>query len=237
MTTKVQEIGFTKLTNAEHLNFHIEVKMFIESCGAENISATTELPLYAQALEEETDMVNRQAASAITADLEAKDKERDELLSFIFATVDSAKNAPMTAFKEAHKQLTPVLSPYKGITKKTYSQESAEILGLLKDLRVAALETHVSALNLTDVLTLLETVNTEYMTLDQQRTSETPDKIDAGEVRSKVDDLYSTITDKINATVILMPNDSAIQLVKNINNSINETQASYNRRTAKRGEA
>ena len=236
MTTKVKEIGLTKLTHAEHLNFHSEVKMFIEKCGVENVSVTTELPEYGQIIDKEVDMVNRQMASALTGDLESKDKERDDLLSFIFSTVESAKKAPMPTFKEAYKQLTPVLSPYTGIAKKTFSQESAEILGLVKDLRAPALEVHVSALNLTDVLTLLETTNTDYMNLDQQRTSDVPSKVDARKLRSEVDDMYKALMDKVNATVILMPNDSATQLVQHINTTIDKTNASFNRRTAKRGE-
>ena len=236
MTEKVKGIGFTQLTNAEHLNFHLEVKGFIEKCGVENISATEELAKYGEGIEIEVNMVNRQVASALTGDLEAKDKERDELLSYIFATVENAKNAPMESFKEANKQISPVLSPYKGIGAKTNSQESAEIVGLIKDLTKDGVASHMATLNLSEVVTMLGTINDEYMGLDQQRTSETPSKADSRNVRSKVEDVYDHIIDKVNATVVLMPNENASQLVQDLNNLIDKTRASYNRRTAKRGE-
>ena len=230
--TKISDYRMSKLNNAEHLAFHMEAKAFIEECGATNISAVEELTQYAQAIEGEVAIVNRQTASSITGDLEAKDTERDGLLSYLFASVDNAKNAPMDAFKEAYKQLIPVMSPYRGIASKTNAQESAEITGLLHDLKAEKLANHIASLNLENILTLIEKANGEYMALDQQRTSEVPSKADSKAIRLKTDDVYESIVDKTNATLILMPNDNAKTLAQNLNNHIDKTKASYNRRMA-----
>ncbi len=234
MSNKVKDMGLTKLSNAEHLGFHMEVKLFVEKCGAENISVATKLPLYTDAINAEVEVVNRQTASSLTQDLEAKDEERDELLSYLFTSIHNAKNAPMANFKEAYKQLLPAITPYKGIAQKTNSQETAEIMGLVNDLRKDTLLPHITALGLLDILNLIETTNNEYITLDQKRTSDVPSKKDTDTLRSTVDELYETIVDKTNATVILMPNDSAKTLVSDICNLIDKTNTSYNQRTAKR---
>lgn len=53
MATKVKSIGFTRLTNAEHLNFHLEAKLFMQTCGTENISATDEFTRYLEVIDVE----------------------------------------------------------------------------------------------------------------------------------------------------------------------------------------
>ena len=233
MTTKVKSFGQTKLTNAEHLNFHLETKMLITTCTPEKISAVTEMPLYEAAIQKEVEIVNRQTASALTADLEAKDKERDELLSYLFAMIDAAKNAPIPAMKEAHKYLAPVIQPYRGIAHEIHSRESAEIVGLVNDLTAVSVVTYVTGLNLLTIVQSLSALNEEYMELDLQRTSEMPSKADTRAVRAEIDKHYESIIDKANATVLLAPNDEAVMLVDNLNKLIDKTNADHNRRKAK----
>ena len=237
MITKIKNIGFSQKTKAEHLNFHLEVMEYLNKCGAENISCEAEIQLYASAISEEVQVVNLQTASALTADMDAKDKERDSYASYIFTTIDAAKNSPIEAQKEAHKQLTPVVSPYKGIASSTDSQESAQIVGLVNDiLSSLALIPHITALNLDAAVSALNSANNDYMALDEKRTSEMPSKAETNKKRKAVDEQYQAIVDKTNATVILAPNAEAQTLVKDINNLIDQTNASYNRRTAKRGD-
>ena len=236
MATKIKTLGLAKLAKAEHLNFHLEAKSFIMKCGAADISVETEFPLYTEAIAEEIKVVNLQSASALTPEMEAKDKERDEYLSFLFATIDAAKNSPIEAQREAHRQLTPVVSPYQGIARSTDSQESSQIVGLMNDiLSSESLVPHTAALNIDPVITALNVANNHYMALDVKRTTETPSKAETNKKRAAVDEQYFAIVDKANATVILSPNDSALTLVNDLNNLIDKTNADYNRRTAKRG--
>ena len=237
MATKIKTIGLAKLAKAEHLNFHLEAMEFIEKCDAENILSEAELSLYELAISEEVKVVNLQSASALTPEMEAKDKERDEYLSFLFATIDAAKNSPIEAQREAHRQLTPVVSPYQGIAYTTDSQESSQIVGLVNDiLSSLALVPHTAALNIDAVVSALNSANTDYMDLDAKRTSEIPSKAETNRKRAAVDEQYFAIVDKANATVILAPNAEALTLVNDLNNLIDKTNADYNRRTAKRGE-
>ncbi len=234
MEKKVKEMGFTKLNNAEHLSFHIEASLFVEKCSAEKISAQEEFLLYQAEIEKEVEILNRQTASPLTKDLDAKDRERDELLSYLFATINNAKNAPMANFKEAYKQLVVVITPYQGISQKAHAQETAEIFSLLSELRKQTNLQHIQSLSLTSVLDLIEAKNNEYIAIDQRRTSEIPTKKDTNELRAKIDKIYTSVIDKANATAILAPNDDALTFINNMNNLIDKTNASYNIRTATR---
>ncbi len=234
MEKSIKEIGFTKLTNAEHLNFHTEVKMYVEKCGVGNISCTKELPLYIEELEKEASIINRQSASALTESLDAKDTERDELLSYLFISVSNAKNSPVPTHKDAHQHLSVVLAPFKGIAQETHSRESAQIISLIKELNEKSLEQHIRNLALDNIIDLVEKANNEYIELDQQRTADVPSKRETNELRSQIDDIYRTIKAKAEGTVLLMSNPNAEKLIVNLNNLVDATNTAYNQRTADR---
>ena len=58
MSNKIKDMGFSKLTNAEHLSFHNQVMLIVEKCGAENISAVEELALYKTSITSEVIIEN-----------------------------------------------------------------------------------------------------------------------------------------------------------------------------------
>ena len=232
MEKTIKEIGFTKLTNAEHLNFHTEVKMYVEKCGVGSISCQQELPLYIAELEKEASIIYQQSASAITASLEEKDKQRDELLSYLFGSVSNAKNSPIPTHKEAYNHLSLVLDPFLGIAKETDSRETGQIISLIKELSQKSLEQHIRNLALDSVIDLIEKANNEYLELDQERTADIPSKRETHELRSRLDTIYKTLKPKTEGTVLLMSNPNAETLVVNLNNLIDTTNTAYNQRTA-----
>ena len=234
MKKTIKEMGFSKLTNAEHLNFHTEVKLYIQKCGIENISCQTEFPLYEAEIDKEATTINRQSASIITASLDAKDAERDGLVSYLFGCVSNAKNSPVQEHKIAYEHLSLVLSPFKGIVKETHSRESAQIISLLKELKNESLTEYITSLGLTNSIELVEKANNEYIELDQQRTADMPSKRETNDLRSQIDTIYRTIKAKTEGTVFLMTNESAEKLVENLNNLIDITNKAYNQRTAVR---
>lgn len=229
---KVKEIGLSKFTNTGNLGFHVEADKFFDACGAKNISCVVELPLYASAIAEEADVVNRQRSSVITAELEQMDKERNGYVSYILATADTAKHAPTPAGREAHRILKLVLKPYKGLTHYTHMQESGGIIALLKDLRAVNLAVHITTLALKSTMDLLDTKNNEYVELDKKRILETPSKMATDAARATTDGIYREMVDKVNATVVLTPNDEAVALVEALNHFIDQTNHYYNIRTA-----
>ena len=234
MEKKIKSISLTKMTNADHLDFHTKVKLYVEKCGAENISCTQELTLYQAEIDKEATIIYRQSGSALTAELEAKDSTRDGLLSYFIGGVSNAKNSPLPADRDAHEQLSLVLKPFKGIADETNPRESAQIISLIAELKQESLAGYIKTLGLDSVIGLIETANNEYITLDQQRTSDVPSKRETNELRARIDSIYHSLMAKTEGTVLLMTNASAETLVVDINNLIDANKKAYSQRTAER---
>lgn len=232
MVIQIKQFNPEKLANAAHLGFNTEVQVFVNKHGAENISCAVEQTLYNAAVLAEVDVVNRQRGSALTIDLDQLDQERDDLVIYIFRTFDASKFSPLAAAQEAHKQLLPFMKSYRGMQDHHNVKESGEIIGMLKDLRAANLATYVATLNIGSVMDLLEVKNNTYIELDSQRVSEMPNKLVTDTLRANVDELYYTIVSRANATVVLATNDAAEAFVRDMNNFIDKTNASYNLRMA-----
>ena len=246
MYSKTKEIGKRKLTHDEHVAFHSEAKIFIEKCSAAKIFAAKIVEDYVAELEKEIVVVNRMNKSELTSQLEAKDAERDDAIFTFFAMVDLAKRSRVQLKKEAYDALSFILEGYDGIERLAYSAESSKVSAMVADLKSAKFASHIAELNLNRTLSDIEELNNEFIALDAQRTADIPEKKETDDIRARVDSLYAQIMDKLNAVVILMPNDGssltleqtpeAVTLVSDLNNLIDKTNATYNRRTAKRGE-
>jgi cobalamin biosynthesis Mg chelatase CobN len=229
MSTKISVFGLAKLTNANHVDFHHKFYQYFTATTAAklNVNAKT-ATAYQQSQLVEQDIVKRQSGSALSPQLEAKDKQRDQVLYYVFNIYYLAEKAPFAAQREAFAALKPVMKPYQAIYNHAYAQEDAEIIGLLKDLRADNLKAHIEILGLTPVLNKLEELNKEFIALNNQRTSEIPPATDTKAARAETDRLYSEIVDKANATVQLQTNPEAEKFVTDINNLISETQNTYN---------
>lgn len=231
MSTKIGTFGLGKLNNAEHVNFHAQVMNFVDLATPTAISLTPEQRLaYLDIQEREQDVVKRQQASAITPQLETIDHERDQLVAFLLTTIDNAAKSPVATQKEAYAQLKPVVKPYTGIGSHANAQETAEIIGLLRDLSAEPLGKHLGALALSPVIEALESSNLSYQQLDAQRTAQIPSKADTDKIRQEADAAYQQIVDLANATLLLKPSDAVSTFVQNINNLIKHTQDAYNLR-------
>ena len=241
MYTKIKSYGMKSLTNSEHYGFHEKAREYFNECVAEKIFITDEMANYEKAIEAEATALGIIRKSALSAELEEKEIERDNLLSYFFSLFDAASMAYMKSVKDARATLSPVVEQYRYTKDIPVSQESAEIELMVENLNKSENVANMTTLNLLTVLAEIERANKEYKALDSQRTSETPSKRETEEVRARVDDAFNAIVDKANAMAILMPNkgDAPITvehtpevqtLVSNINNHIDQTRASYNRR-------
>ena len=232
MEKLVKEIGFSTKNGSEHLNFHNESKVFMDNCGAENINCTTELDNYSIAIQAVKENMRRQQASAITPQMEAVDEGRDGLVLYAYSLLDAGLHAPVTAIQEAYGALHPVMQPYRGIGNKPVTQESADILAMLTELNVPALQPHIATLGMTSALEMLDAKNQEYIALDTQRLSEVPSKKETTAVRDNADTIYKNIVNRINATLTLSSNENAVTLKDNLNNLIDRTNAANKQRLA-----
>ncbi len=230
MVEVIKGFELKKLSIAEHFEFHLQTRGFIESATPECISSQEQFEAYQQLIDEEVGIIKRKKASYLTPQIVEKDRERDQLISYIFTTIRNGKNAPIESLQESYKALIPIVSAYKGLSYKSKNEETALIETLLRNLQAEKVARHIDNLGISETLATLSRVNDEYMMLCCERTSQTPKRVDTNELRSKVDLLYNTIVQRANATLVLASNESAIKLKNNLNNLIDQTKAAYNRR-------
>ena len=142
--------ALSKLNASEYLNLMTRLRTLIET------ATPTALGLTDEEFEEFKDLVaklqnrvNYTSASALTAQLDGIDKQRDSLLTFLFSIVQNGVNLPLEAQRAAAEALALIIRPYANIQRLPGQQETVQVNGLLVDLAAEAAAAHVTTLNLT----------------------------------------------------------------------------------------
>lgn len=243
---KIQEIGLAKLNNAEYTNFSNRVLSLVNQAGTLEPEGGSALGIEEEVTEEygtlgETmgDIVAQSRISDRTAELTAVDKQRDDLVVYLFKLLRSKKSSPLTEERKAATSLYNLLKPYVGCYRSPGQQETVQIRGLLTDARKSENLPNVEALSLANILTELESANDEYASLTEQRTEErAASRLDESKkVRARMDELYDYISTVAFVQSVAHPTEATATFVTNLNALIDETNALYNQRIAqaKRG--
>ena len=243
---KIKEFGITRLNNAEYTNFSTRVLSLVNQAGTLEPEGGSALGIEEEVTEEYGtlggtmgDIVAQSRISDRTAELTAVDKQRDDLVVYLFKLLRSKKSSPLTEERKAATSLYNLLKPYVGCYRSPGQQETVQIRGLLTDARKAENLPNVEALALTNILTELESANDEYASLTEQRTEErAASRLDESKkVRQRMDELYDYISTVAFVQSVAHPTDATAAFVTNLNALIDETNALYNQRIAqaKRG--
>ena len=243
---KIQEIGLAKLNNAEYTNFSNRVLSLVNQAGTLEPEGGSALGIEEEVTEEYGtlggtmgDIVAQSRISDRTAELTAVDKQRDDLVVYLFKLLRSKKSSPLTEERKAATSLYNLLKPYVGCYRSPGQQETVQIRGLLTDARKEENLPNVEALALANILTELESANDEYASLTEQRTEErAANRLDESKkVRARMDELYDYISTVAFVQSVAHPTEATAAFVTNLNALIDETNALYNQRIAqaKRG--
>ena len=191
-----------------------------------NVSAEW-LAEWEKAIKVETEINMQASASVFTAKMREKDAERDMLLSNIFGVIKAQCKSPITAIREAAKQLNVVFKPYYGIQDEIFEAESGHIIGMEQD--AARYQTEITALGLKPVFDELHTANEAYEKMRTARRSEGLEaKLpDARTARRNTDELFEGACQCILASYILAKNDADKKLVANLVDAMNKTSADF----------
>ena len=176
---KIKEFGITRLNNAEYTNFSNRVLSLVNQAGTLEPEGGSALGIEEEVTEEYGtlggtmgDIVAQSRISDRTAELTAVDKQRDDLVVYLFKLLRSKKSSPLTEERKAATSLYNLLKPYVGCYRSPGQQETVQIRGLLTDAHKAENLPNVEALSLANILTELESANDEYASLTEQRTEE-----------------------------------------------------------------
>ena len=162
-TIEIKKIGTDKLDNSLHVRYHSELYGIVHRFDLTKIGLPNELMNEWDGDLKVEGNINKEALMNVNTELmDKKDVERDSLLTFIFSLIRDYRLSPEASEAEAAKMLYTLIRAYDGLQKKSNDRESADIDGLLTDLRSEKYASHVTTLRLTNAVNKLETGNKEF---------------------------------------------------------------------------
>lgn len=204
-----------------------------ETQGAPDLGLSKE---FVGTLEQEVlalaDVVDESRIAQETEEAAVREKNRDNLATYITTRIMRAGTLPLEAERDAGKFLYKVTKPYIGIARLPVAQETAKIQGLLIDLRKEENAPYVEVLGLKTYLDELENENNAYIALTSQRTrNRAANKKESGAaLRERIDGYYEDLTLLAQSYSIALPSEAATTFVKNLNQLIAETVTANNQR-------
>ena len=226
-------IALGKLNASEYLNLMTRLRTLIETATPTALGLTDEeFEEFKALVAKLQNRVNYTSASALTAQLDGIDKQRDSLLTFLFSIVQNGVNLPLEAQRAAAEALALIIRPYANIQRLPGQQETVQVNGLLVDLAAEAAAAHVTTLNLTAVVEALKEQNDQYAALTQQRTLESDAKAteNIAELRARMDPMYVAVTTIAHAESVANPTETTAEFIRALNATVAEVDHLYNLR-------
>lgn len=241
---RVEEINLVRLANAEFMNFMerflsllpLEAEGEPESgeMGAPKLSITAEQVTEAKGyLAQMNDLTRIPQMKAETKPKEEVDRKRDSLISLLFSRVKTSRSVPIEAESKAAEQLYIVISPYRGIGKLPYNQETEMIKGLLLDLRKLENSEAVRTLGLDAYVDELDNCNKQFEALVKtadMKNSELGFNEQMRDLRLAMTDLYREMTDYAFATNLLNETEESLYFMSGLNALIRDVESIYKQR-------
>ena len=240
-TVEIKKPGMSKLDNSLHVKFHTSAYGLVKDADITKLGIPNELMVEWDGNNViETDISKVSQVSAETRLMQKKDAERDRLVSYIMGTIRNAQLLPDEDTVEAALRLAAVVRPYNGIQNEGFDHETADINGLLADLKKAENTADVTKLGLTPILTQLEAANKEFDALYAKRmTADTGTKRPlAKKIRPETDAIYDRVIltlqwNYLTGTTPIEPGVIAT-LAENLCKLADRIDADYNRSAAQK---
>ena len=236
---RVETAYIRSFSSATHTLFHSNQYDLVAKVEQSKLNISADLLASWKAnIDMEVEINKQSMLSALTREMEAKDAERDRILTQLFGLIRIQRLSFVEAERKPAERLYAALKTYFGIQTESFGDETIHIVGLLKD--TERFTTEVTALGLAGLLTQLKTVNEEYKKLDAQRRSDlVAAKLpDARSARRQTDADFEVICQCIQASYMLAATkeDKALilTLVNEMNRVASDLKASHKASVAQR---
>lgn len=199
---EILKANLNNARNAEHYQFHSDVLSLVteEIATAQKIERLRSE--YAALFDKENAAFIQNRAYESTKEVEAKDRERDDLFLYVKQTIDSNMYCPVANKKTAAEKLYFAMKPYRSANTKAFAENTAQITNLVADLQSETYAGYVELLGLTEALVQLQTVNNEFNVVYMGRSGEKfvrASTENMKSIRPKVDAAYRSLVSAINA--------------------------------------
>lgn len=248
--TKINHFRFYILNNAEYLSFmntvlnllpsppadvpeELSVDESIAKNGSPAIGLSKEfVNMMNQDLEDLMDIVKESRIAQETEEIQLHKANWDKLVIYITTRITKSKSLPLEVERDAGKYLYNIIKPYIGLTRLPAGQGSAQVQGLLVDLRKEENMPYVTTLGLEAYLDELESENNAYMDVMNLRTKNRAanKKENSAILRARIDSYYEDLVLLAQSYNIVQPTTESQTFVRDLNQLINETMIAYNQR-------
>ena len=199
---EILKANLNNARNAEHYQFHSDVLSIVtvEVAAAQKIESLRSE--YVVLFEKENAAFIQNRAYESTKDVEAKDRERDDLFLYIKQTVDSNLYCPVATKKAAAEKLAYVMKPYRSANTKAFAENTAQVTNLVQDFQSEAYAGYVELLGLTEAVAQLQVANNEFNAIYMGRSGEKlvrASNENMKSIRPKVDTAYRSLASAFNA--------------------------------------
>ena len=199
---EILKANLNNARNAEHYQFHSDVLSIVtaEVATAQKIDGLRSD--YVALFDKENAAFIQNRAYESTKEIEAKDRERDDLFLYIKQTVDSNLHCPVATKKAAAEKLAFAMKPYRSANSKAFAENTAQVTNLVLDLQSEAYAGYVQLLGLTEAVAQLQAANDEFNAIYMGRSGEKLVRASSENMKSirpKVDAAYRTLASAINA--------------------------------------
>lgn len=234
---KLADISLTKLNNAEFTYFAGQIISYIDTATVEalHVDAATFADFKGNH-GKLTDIVAQSRAAEETAKIGEADKQEDDLLLYLFATVKGACSHPIASKREAAQAVYDVMKPYLGVQLLPQRQQVQTVDGLVLDLEKEAVAAHFTTLGLASEVETLKTLNAEYGSLIARRAdAQKSNPVESAKpIRQEMYEQYDELVSTAWAFSIAVPSDALSGFIASVNKLVADTNAAYNLRMAQR---
>ena len=130
----INKIDFTRMRNDEHFQFQVEFRALVHKYDAANLNIAAQFQTYLPLFDREDTALKKIMKSAVTAEIQAADKERDT----VFSGMTDAQKAALKHFnpqvQASAKRLQAVFDTYGNLAKKPLNEETSGIYNFLQEL-------------------------------------------------------------------------------------------------------
>ena len=201
---KTETVRTSHLRNDEHFQFNTEFRDLVDKTGPATLKIQSQYDAFLSAFSLEDEALKKIMKSAITADIQAADHVRDVTFRGMAGAAKAALDHFNTDVQAAAKRLKIVFDTYGNVANKPLNEETSAIYNLLQELK-GPYAADVSRTGLTDWVAELEANNSAFDKLVKDRYDESAARtgLVLKEVRLQVDAAYRTVTERIDALLLI----------------------------------
>ena len=215
---KIDKLNLINLRNDEHFQYNTEFRDAVIKFGAASLGIEPQFDIYLPIYEQEDLALKKIMKSAITGEMQTADQRRDQLFRGMCDANKAALNHFRTEVQQAARRIKILLDTYGNLAAKPLNEQTSGVYNLLQDLR-GKYANDAAETGLVEWMDELQAANEAFGNLAKDRYEETAMRTDLvlKDVRAQADAAYRTITERIDALVVVEGPQTYSEFIKYLN--------------------